>query len=159
MQVQVEFVGIYHEALTRLLLMAKPGSVNTGKLRQQVQDMLAKNEARVLKTQIACAGSGQKTTAESIRETIYQTEYTPPVLPSAETGKNNSGEAIIPGNPTAFETRKVGSTLEIEPTIGADNVNIDLRFVPELIWHTGYTVWHEGKDKAGNSVKTKIPNF
>jgi Flp pilus assembly secretin CpaC len=158
-QVQVEFVEISHEALTKLLFMAKPGSANAGKLRQQVQDMVAKNEARVLETQIACARSGQKASAESISETIYPTEYTPPVLASAESGKNNTGVTIVHGNPTAFETRNVGSKLEIEPTIGADDVNIDIRFVPELVWNSGNTTWMEHKDEKGNVSKIETPNF
>lgn len=158
-QVQVEFVEMSHEALTKLLFMAKPGSANAGKLRQQVQDMVAKNEAKVLETQIACAKSGQKATAESIHETIYPTEYSPPVLPNPESEKNNTAVPVTISDPTAFETRNVGSTIEIEPTIGADDDIVDLRIMPELIWRTENSVWHEGKDKAGNAIKTEMPNF
>jgi len=62
-------------------------------------------------------------------------------------------------DPTAFETRNVGSTLEIEPTLGEDGKTIDLRLNPELIWSTGDNVWQEGKDSLGNTFKKSVPNF
>ena len=61
--------------------------------------------------------------------------------------------------PTAFETRNLGSTLEIEPTIGVDNKTIDLRFIPEMVWHTGNTVWLDGKDAFGNACKIQMPDM
>jgi hypothetical protein len=158
-QVQVEFVEMSHEALTKLLFMAKPGSANAGKLRQQVQDMVVKNEAKVLETQIICAKSGLKATTEAIHETIYPTEYRPPILPSVDPKKPDAAIPVSSGDPMAFETRNVGSTVEIEPTIGEGDDNVDLRFIPELIWRTENTVWHEGKDKAGNPIITEMPNF
>lgn len=158
-QVQMEFVEMSHEALTKLLFMAKPGRANAGKLRQQVQDMVAKNEAKVLETQILCAKSGLKATTEAIHEFIYPTEYQPPVLPSVDPKKPDDSIPIPAGHPTAFETRNVGSTFEIEPTIGESDDYVDLNFIPELTWHTGNTVWHEGKDKDGNLFKIEMPNF
>ncbi len=163
-QVQVEFVEMSHEALTKLLFLAKPKSSDATKLREQVLDMVSKNEAKVLETQIAVARSGQKATAESIHEFIYPTEYEPPKLPGS-TG-SDAGDAPknppewSPGpTPTAFDTRNLGSSLEIEPTIGEDNRIVDLRFVPELVWHTGNVIWHEGKDSSGNPFKVQMPDI
>ncbi|WP_338285728.1 hypothetical protein [Luteolibacter sp. LG18] len=42
-----------------------------------------------------------------------------------------------PSTPTSFETRNVGDTLEIEPTLGEDNHTIDLRIVPDRVTRTG----------------------
>lgn len=61
--------------------------------------------------------------------------------------------------PTSWETRNLGSTLEIEPIIAEGNRIIDVRLVPELVWHTGNTVWHEGKDSAGNPFKVQMPDI
>jgi len=164
-QVQVEFVEMSHEALTKLFFMAKPGSANAGKLRQQVQDMVVKNEAKVLETQIICAKSGLKATAESIHEFIYPTEYEPPQIPVTLTSDNKEGSPLgtsgpkHPFLPTAFETRNLGSTIEIEPTIGEGDNNIDLRFIPELVYHTGNTIWLEHKDEKGNVSKIQMPNL
>ncbi len=165
-QVQVEFVELPHEVLTTLLFLAKPKSADATHLRQQVQDMVAKKEAKVLETQIVVARSGQKATTEAIHEFMYPTEYQPPTLPK----EDGSSKSAIPrpadiapsggvATPTAFETRNLGGTLEIEPTIDETDKLIDLRFVPELTWHCGNTVWQEGKDSAGNSFKYQMPNF
>ncbi len=63
---------------------------------------------------------GEKTVAESIQEVKYPTEFTPPELPattpvepSLEVLKNWPAVGI---SPTAFETRNVGQTLELEVT-------------------------------------------
>lgn len=167
-QVQVEFVDMSHEALTKLLFLAKPATSDATDLRKQVQDMVSKNEAKVLETQIAIARTGQKATTESIHEFIYPTEHEPPRMPQpAGQGANAAGASgasnlqfpEIPSYPAAFETRNVGSTLEIEPTVGADNQIVELRFVPELIWHPGNTMWAEAKDSLGNNFKYSMPDF
>jgi hypothetical protein len=158
-QVQVEFVEMGHEALTKLLFLAKPASSDATKLREQVKDMVSRNEAKVLETQIAIARSGQKATSESIHEFIYPTEYEPPELTAGNVVPKNPPPWSPGPTPTAFETRNVGSTLEIEPTIGTDNRIIDLRFVPELVWHTGSVTWHEGKDQLGNPFHVRMPDF
>jgi hypothetical protein len=163
-QVQVEYVEMSHEALTKLLFLAKPKSSDATKLREQVQAMVSKNEAKVLETQICTARSGQKATTESIHEFIYPTEYEPPSFPSPIASNEGNAQNFpqewkTSPTPTAFETRKLGGTLEIEPTIGQDNRIIDLRFVPELVWHTGNVTWHEGKDFFGNPFKLQMPDF
>jgi hypothetical protein len=162
-QTQVEFVEMSHEALTKLLFFAKPKSADATELRKQVQDMVAKNEAKVLETQIVISRSGHKSTSESIHEFIYPTEFDPA---SVELKMKDtldkamlSGFPFNPATPTAFETRNIGSTLEVEPTLGEDNRIIDLRFLPEISCHTGNTVWHEGKDTNGNPFKIAMPDF
>lgn len=165
-QVQVEFVEMPHEVLTTLLFLAKPKSADATNLRQQVQELVAKKEAKVLETQIVVAKSGQKATTEVIHEFIYPTEFTPMTQQERDKQAQLIKEGSLvptvcfsPATPTAFETRNVGCTLEIEPTIDASDKLIDLRFVPEILWHTGNTVWHEGKDPAGNPFKQSLPNF
>ena len=163
-QVQVEYLEMSHEALTKLLFLAKPKSSDATKLREQVQDMVSKNEAKVLETQIASARSGQKASSESIHEFIYPTEYAPPQFPDhsgsdAGNAPKNFPEWSPSPTPTSFETRNLGATLEIEPTISEDNRIIDLRFVPELVWHTGNVTWQDGKDKFGNPFKVEMPDF
>lgn len=159
-QVQVEYLEMSHEALTKLLFSAKPTSSDATKLREQVQDMVGRNEAKVLETQIIVSRSGQKSTCESIHEFIYPTEYEQPALPCDVAGSKEDDSPIsIPPIPTAFETRNLGSTLEIEPTIGDNDPLIDLRFVPEMVWHTGNSVWTEGKDELGNPYKVQMPNM
>lgn len=106
------------------------------------------------------ARSGQKSSAESVQEFMYPTEYEPPTNAKAPNGGNQVPDfPVTPGNPTAFDIKHVGSTLEIEPTIGEDDKIIDLRFLPELVWHTGDRVWQERKDELGNVSKMSMPDF
>ena len=60
--------------------------------------------------------------------------------------------------PTAFDTRNLGSTLEIEPTVSSDGKIIDLRLVPEIVYHVGNQVWTEWKGEHGNSP-VQMPTF
>lgn len=164
-QVQVEFIELSHEALTKLLFKSKPVSADASKLREQLQEMVEKKEASVLETMIMIANSGQKATTESIHEFMYPTEYVPPsIVP------NSGGDADAPTHQTpqktpfpsfatSFELRNLGSTLEIEPTLYNDERVIDLRLAPEMVWHTGSNIWHKGKDSIGNDFEVSMPDF
>ena len=44
-----------------------------------------------------------------------------------------NGENVTPANPTAFETRNVGYTLEVDPVLGADGNVVDLNLAPEVV--------------------------
>lgn len=66
--------------------------------------------------------------------------------------------AAIGPIPTSFEPRNVGSSFEIEPTLGYDNKIIDLRFAPEITYHVGNRVWAEWKGEHGNSP-IQMPTF
>jgi hypothetical protein len=157
-QVQVEFVEMSHEALTQLLFLAKPTTADATPLRQKVQEMVAKKEAKVLETQIVIVRNKQKATTEAVHEFIFPTEYEQPPL-----GCNGSGEVKEPWNvrpvPTAFETRNMGSILEVDPEIETGNRTMFLRFIPELVWHTGNTSWHQNKDDLGTPVDVQMPDF
>jgi len=160
MRVQVEFIEMAHKDLTRLMMEDKSETADATALRMKVQAMVDGEKAKILDTQMLIARSGQKSTAESVHEFIYPTEYEPPTMSKAPNGeKSVSDFPVTPGNPTAFETRNVGSTLEIEPTLGEDDKMIDLRFLPEIIWHTGDRVWQERKDELGNVTKVSMPDF
>ena len=95
------------------------------------------------------ARSGQLAKLEVIREFIYPTEYDPPEIPdqfgaTGNTGGGLGGGAevssfpVTPANPTAFETRNVGVTLQATPTIGPDGFTIDLRLEPEVVEFEGF---------------------
>jgi hypothetical protein len=169
-QVQVEFIEMPHELLTDLLFMKRPTRSEATELRREVQALVKKGDAKVLETQIVTGRSGEKSLAESIREQIYPTEAEPSSIPNAVTvpdkpeglsAENIKALAALVGSPTptSFEVRNVGSTLEIEPTVGADGKFIDLRFAPELLWHHGNTTWQERKDVLGNISKIEVPDF
>jgi len=159
-RVQVELIELSHEALTKLLFLDSPQGTDATPLRKQLQEMVTKNDAKVLETHIVVARSGQKATTESLHEFIYPTEYQPPALPGTFGPDYHKETSMLASSmPTAFETRNLGSTLEIEPTVNESGKIIDLRFVPELVWHTGDTLWGEGKDALGMPFRISMPDM
>ncbi|MEO1843058.1 MAG: hypothetical protein ABGZ37_02150 [Akkermansiaceae bacterium] len=162
-QVQVEWIAMDHATATDLLFLRDPKGDSTP-LRKEVQDLVKEGKAEVIETAICLARPGQKATTESNREHIYPTEYEPPEIPN-EVQIDGKGEAaalaqlITPATPTAFETRLVGTTLEIEPNIGADSRIIDVRFSPEIVYHTGEAMWESAKDSLGNEDNIRMPLF
>jgi hypothetical protein len=167
-RVQVEFVELSHEKLTDLLFMADPPGADATDLRKQLQELVKKGEAKVMETMVCTARSGEKSLSEAINEFIYPTEYEPPELPGSftipEKGLMPDELKLLkmlrtPPTPTSFETRNLGGTLEIEPTFANDGDVIDLRLAPELVWHTGESVWVETKDVDGNVSKIQMPKI
>ncbi len=98
--------------------------------------------------------SGQRAKIEVIREFIYPTEYDPPEIPqnfgsggSFSTGgggglglgqSQTNSFPVTPANPTAFEMRPVGVTLEVDPVVGADGFTIELNIAPEVVEFEGF---------------------
>ncbi len=92
--------------------------------------------------------SGNKAVVRIVREFPYPTEFNPPEVPSADTGFTLSEIAIgsvittsgsiTPTTPTAFDTRNLGVTLEVEPVVGPDNYTIDLNLSPEVVEFEGF---------------------
>ena len=167
-RVQVEYIDLSHEQLTELMFGDK-APANDTELRKQVAQLVKDGKAAIVETMLCTARSGQKATTESIEEIIYPTEYEPAVLPAdTEPDEKDKDDAAKPDDarrtsasgptPTAFETRNVGSTLEIEPTLSEDARIIDLRFIPEIVYHVGNTIWAEWKGEHGNSP-IQMPTF
>lgn len=148
-QVQVDYIQITQKQATELLLKEQPKSFNATALRMKLQDMADKEQAKVLHTQMVVGRSGEKATRESIAEIIYPTEYASPNTEKEPT-------AIMA---TTFDVRNTGSNLEIEPVLGENSKMVDIRFVPELIWHNGNTVWQEIKNASGQTTRIQMPDF
>lgn len=108
--------------------------------------------------------SGQQALIESAREFIYPTEYEPPEVPNSigtltliDVG---AGEAFsptsfsaTPSHPTAFETRKLGTVLEVLPEVSADRTYTDLAFNLRMDEFLGFVNYGEpiqgGNTQAG----------
>lgn len=123
---------------------------------------------------VVCARSGERATLENISELIYPTEFddrnareenaaTPdPKDPKDAKDPKDSKqtptpktepESAAPALPSSFETRNVGFTLEIEPTIGGNDTIIDLRFAPDTVTFVDRAKWGQG------SSSTEMPVF
>lgn len=95
--------------------------------------------------------SGLQATVKIVREFIYPTEFDPPQIPQETTGNNSGGSGqastslvfstpgtVTPANPTGWQTRNLGVTLLVTPTIGPDNYTIDLDIEPEVVDFDGF---------------------
>jgi hypothetical protein len=160
---QVECIEMSHDHLTRLLMEDKVKTADATELRKSVQELVGKDEAQLLDTQIVTGRSGERSLTESRQEFIYPTEFNTEAL--NERIKRDLEEAMAspfsfnPATPTAFEYRHLGSEFECEPVVGDDIRFVDVRIQSEFLWHTGNTLWHEGKDSAGNAFKITMPDF
>jgi general secretion pathway protein D len=94
--------------------------------------------------------SGHKAIVRVVREFPYPTEFNPPEPPPPSTGGGTGSTIILtpgtitttgvvtPTTPTAFETRNLGVTLEVEPVVGPDGYTIDLNLSPEVVEFDGF---------------------
>jgi general secretion pathway protein D len=89
--------------------------------------------------------NGLKATVEITREVIYPTEFDPPQLPNNGNtlligGFGTSATPMIatPTTPTAFEMRKTGVLLDVEPVISEDGRSVELTIAPELTEFEGF---------------------
>jgi general secretion pathway protein D len=154
-------------------IMALTGLFSDGQVQMIMRGLAQKKGTDLMTAPSVTARSGQKATIEIIREFIYPTEYEPPELPNSvgATGGGFFGGGVggggggsfpvTPATPTSFETRNTGVTLEIEPTIGANDFVIDLRFVPEIVEFEGFInygspIQSPSTDALGNPVTAII---
>lgn len=97
--------------------------------------------------------SGNRAVIEIIREFRYATEFQAPQIPQQIGNQNQGflggggqgflgggggGFPVTPTTPTAFETRNVGVTLEVEPVIGPDGYTIDMQLAPQVTEFEGF---------------------
>ncbi len=107
--------------------------------------------------------SGQKATIEVVREFPYPTEFEPPEIPQ-DVGSDvtyldpvfgatsaRSTVPITPTTPTAFEVRKVGSLLEVEPVISEDGRMVELTIAPSNTEFEGFIDY-------GSDIQNEIIN-
>jgi len=163
-RVQVEYINM--PLLTMSALLDDDKATETDViLRARVAELIKAGKAHHVATQMLIARSGKKATTGSMREYIYPTEYEPPQLPKiVQTAADDikieryDRNLAIGPTPTAFETRHLGSMLEVEPTIDDDSKYIDLRIEPEMVFHTKNTVYATWKDERGTADIT-MPEF
>ncbi len=81
---------------------------------------------------------GQIGKIEQVREFIYPTEYDPPEIPNTFAGILDFQPPVTPATPTAFETRKLGQMIEVEPTVSADNKTVSLNVLLDVSDFSGF---------------------
>lgn len=163
MRIQVEWIELAHTDFTALMEEYNSGKSNTrkssndGPLRAKLKKMIEEDEAEIIDSAVVLARSGQRAKVESILEVIYATEYDPP--DALAVGKEpNDTLTLVPPNPTAFETRNVGTTVEVDPVLGADERTVDLSLSPELVYRVGDEEFGEF-NVGGSEVIPRMPLF
>lgn len=150
-RVSIQYIEMAHPVMTELL---DGGGKGGAAIHTKAIALVKSGETKILETTMVIARSGQKATVESIQEFIYPTEYNPPGS-DYNTPRFNPPLRSIG---SAFATKNTGITLEIEPTIGADGVIVDLRFLPEFVRHLRSDTFMEHKDKWGDA-SLRMPVF
>jgi hypothetical protein len=137
----IEYYEVDHTTSLKLLREYQQQDNANGLLKSMQGTATLRDSTYVITT------NGQGVKIESIRETIFPTEYDPPELPQVLTGPIEGNiNLITPVNPTAYEMRPVGLSVELDPTIRKDGTGIELRFAPEIVEFHGTTEW--GKDEG-----------
>ncbi|MCB1208266.1 MAG: hypothetical protein KDK97_03010 [Verrucomicrobiales bacterium] len=129
-------------------VFAVSGVLTDPQFQAVIRAMNQKKGADILISPSVVAKTGQKATIDVAREFLYPTEFDPPELPQqvgqVPVGGNtfvvgdNSAAPITPATPTAFEMRKVGVTLEVEPVISENGREVDLVLTPTLTEFEGF---------------------
>jgi len=147
-------------------------------LQMMMRGMDQKTGADIMSQPSTIARSGERAKIEVIREMIYPTEYEPPELPTSvgqDPFNNNLLDPTLgspappispttPAHPTAFETRNVGVTLEVEPRVGPNKKMIEVSINPELVEFEGFVnygtpITTGSTDLLGRHTRTPItPN-
>jgi len=109
------------------LMSGKPDQVEGA--CKQIDAMIARKEATLLAwPRIVCL-DGQRSVVESIVEHRYPTEFDLPESGSSDAKLIKGGTA----EPTAFETRNVGTTLEAQATVLDDGRTLFVDVVPQHV--------------------------
>lgn len=139
--VVVEFIevdeGFYHDWMFENRLN-KAGTV----FRRQVQKWVKSGDARIAETMCVAARSGERAKTQSVSEVIYPTEPGVPGVPNVVLLEGRKSRAPIKAAvASAYETRYVGATMEVDPVLGSDNTTVDLSLAPELVKSLGVIDW------------------
>lgn len=156
----VEHIVVPHGSMTELMLK-HAGKADSSGLREDVQKLVSKGEANVLETLYVRTWSGQRAKCESIHEVIYASEYNPADMPQTLTLSDvDAGDFEgAPTTPTAFETRNVGSTLEVDPIVGPGGEIIEVNLVPEIVEHVEDEYFQKPGTDPNENKDVRMPVF
>jgi hypothetical protein len=130
------------------------------KLREVLGRMIDEKTATLVQTAYLTTKYLQRAKTESVDEVIYPTEYDPPEIPQ-EVHQHTRPEQLVitPANPTAFDVRNVGTTVEIEPIISEDGKTISLELAPEIVKHLGDRSVSDPETLPDSLKVIKLPAF
>jgi hypothetical protein len=138
-------------------------------------EMVARKEANLEGWPEVTTHSGNRAVSESIVEQRYPIEFDPagmqtsPAPPpiaggaKAEARPVNDPAGLIQNVtgivPTTFETRNVGTTLEVEPVISPDRTAITLSITPQIVRFERFAEFPAGITAKGEKITVSQPIF
>jgi len=129
-------------ALDLLPDLHDPGKIEGATTR--ILDAIRKGKARLVGCPVVESADGERAVSETVSEVRYPTRFSP--LPHPGQGCAD-GPKPPPGPgpsdtafPSAFETRNVGTTIEVTPVVIANGNWIHINMVPQRVIQTG-TEW------------------
>jgi type II secretory pathway component GspD/PulD (secretin) len=105
-------------------------SVIKEEVLRRVRELEGQKKITVLAQPRVTTVSGNTAQVKSVEEFRYATEYPYP-LPATTNGSAGSATVTYP-TPSGFETREIGTLLNVTPTVGPDGQMINLTLVPEI---------------------------
>ena len=143
-------------------LMSEPmSSSNHTMLRNKLIKQVKAGEAKLISNH-TITSSHDRAISESIKELIYATEYEPAeIYPTTnEEIKTKGGQIVLPPNVTTFESRNLGTTLEVEPILSFEPKLriVDLTVRPKTLKLTGYNVLSSWDTELAK-VNVQMPNI
>ncbi|GAA5496952.1 hypothetical protein Rhal01_03140 [Rubritalea halochordaticola] len=162
LRVQMEFIEV--SQATMLDLMYGEGeAISDSDLRGKMQALLKEEKASMLDSQVIVCRNGEKCTSESISEFQYPTKYEAVELPNhveanIEEVKEVLENLVVAPTPSSFETRNLGTTIELECNVDKEGKEVAMRLAPEIVWHVGDVIWAEWSDKK-TKLDIKMPKM
>jgi len=154
--VYYEFIEVDHDELSNWIFENTMDNDAT-ELRNEVQKWIKSGRAEIIEAVVVAARSGQRAKIESGEEFIYPTEYDPGEIPN-KVNLNSGAKATSTGvTPTAFETRNLGVTLEVDPVVGSAGVVVDLNLAPEIVKLEEIAKWPV--KSIDPKFQTEMPTF
>lgn len=174
MGILVEYFELDHRTANKLMREYSAKAADAQGLRDALGEMVTKGDSTLIETAWLRARSGQRAKTESVRETIYPTEYDPPEIPNTlgvvaippkeKSGEKPSAQQKLPpvamtsapegapilmssATPTAFETRNVGTTVEVDPVLSNDGELATISISPEIVTFEGRTFFIRPESK------------
>ncbi|EDY19227.1 hypothetical protein CfE428DRAFT_3404 [Chthoniobacter flavus Ellin428] len=128
----------------------------------KLQQMIEQGQATLVANLSVRGDTEQKMIAEEIREVRYPTEFTPPQIPQEIRLEKNAAYKDLPitgACPTAFETRNVGATLELEPKVSDDGQWIALGIAVQHVRFLRFHKYDIGVVHSGEHQYIEQPFF
>lgn len=133
------------------LMRMRTGFLDDTPMRDRALELIASGQAKRHESSYLITRSGQRSKTESVKEVIYPTEMHGPQVPNEAIVDADTKVMILPATCTAFETRNIGTTFELDPVL-LDGVAIDMSVAPELSELIGWDSYGRNESKIEQPV-------